>query len=92
MIQSVSLLSLTDAAFYLKAGYYAIVVAIIVSGVLTLTFQNCEKVLWVQSKRKISLLLNTAGVFLFVISQQPYAATFLLIFLIIKALILIKRQ
>ena len=91
-VQSVSLLSLTDAAFYLKAGYYAIVVAIIVSGVLTLTFQNCEKVLWVQSKRKISLLLNTAGVFLFVISQQPYAATFLLIFLIIKALILIKRQ
>ena len=92
VVQSVSLLSLTDAAFYLTAGYYAIVVAIIVFGVMTLALQNCEKVFWVQNKRKISLLLNIAGVFLFVISQQPYAAVFLLLFLIIKALILIKRQ
>lgn len=92
VVQSVSLLSLTDAASYLKAGYYAVVIGVIVSGILTLALQNCERVFWVQNKRKISLLLNIAGVFLFVISQQPYAATFLLIFLIIKVLMLIKRQ
>ena len=92
VVYSVSLLSLTGVAFYLKAVYYAVVTGIIVSGILTLALQNCERVLWVQNKRILSLLLNIAGVFLFVISQQPYAATFLLIFLIIKALMLIKRQ
>ena len=91
-IQSVSLLFLTDVAPYLKAGYYTVVFGVIIWGVLTLALQNCEHSFWVSNKRKISLLLNTAGVLLFVISQQPYAATFLLIFLIIKALMLIKRQ
>ena len=91
-VQSVSLLSLTEAAAYLKVFYYAVVVGIVVWGALTLALQNCEKVFLLHGKSKISLILNTVGVFLFVISQQPYAAVFLLVFLIIKALILIKRQ
>ena len=91
-IQSVSLFSLTDSAPYLKAGYYVAVIGIITAGILTLALQNCEQAFWVRNKSKISLFLNTAGVFLFIISQQPYAATFLLIFLIIKVLMLIKRQ
>lgn len=41
---------------------------------------------------KISLFVNTAGVMLFIISLQPYGAVLLFIFLIIKALLLIKRQ
>ena len=90
IIQSISLLSLTDIPSYLKTGYYAIVTIIPVSGVLSLVFQNSEKEFRLQNK--ISLCLNTIGVFLFIISQQPYAATFLLIFLIIKALMLIKRR
>ena len=90
IIQSISLLSLTDIPSYLKTGYYAIVTIIPISGVLSLVFQNSEKEFRLQNK--ISLCLNTIGVFLFIISQQPYAATFLLIFLIIKALMLIKRR
>lgn len=43
-----------------------------------------------RNKGKISLLLNTLDAFLFIISRQPYAAAFLLIFLIIKGLLLIK--
>ena len=92
MIRSISLLSLTDVALYLKISYYAVVLGIIIWGVLTVTLQNCEQALWVNNKSKISLLLNSVGVFMFVISRQPYAATFLLVFLIIKALMLIKRQ
>lgn len=92
LVQNVSILSLTQVAFYLKTGYYTVVTGIIIWGVLTLALQNCEKYFWVRNKSKISLILNTVGVFLFVISRQPYAASLLLIFLIIKALILIKRQ
>lgn len=90
IIQSVSLLSLTDITSYLNIGYYIAVTGIITVGVLTLALQNCEQAFWVHNKNKISLFLNTVGVLLFVISQQPYAATFLLIFLIIKVLMIIK--
>ena len=92
MIQSVSLLTLTDIMPYLKAGYYAVVAGIVIFGVLTLALQNCENSFWIHNKSKISLILNIVAVFLFIISQQPYAATFLLIFLTVKAFMLIKSQ
>lgn len=90
IIRGVSILFFTDIAPYLKTLFYGIVLGITVSGIATLALQNCEKKFWVNSKRKTSLFLNIVGAFLFVISRQPYAATFLLIFLIIKLLMLIK--
>ncbi len=90
IIHSVSLLSLTEMPPYLKISYYVLVIGIILSGLITLSLQNCEWKFWIGNKRKISLFLNTVGVLLFVISHQPYAATFLIVFLIIKVSILIK--
>lgn len=92
VIQSVSLLSLTDISVYLEICYFAVVIGASVFGVMTLAFQNLEQVFRQQNKSKISLLLNTVGVLLFIISKQPYAAVFLMIFLIIKVLMLIKKQ
>ncbi|MBP3649982.1 MAG: helix-turn-helix transcriptional regulator [Clostridia bacterium] len=79
-IRSVSLLSLTGAPGYLKAAYLLVVTGMILLGVLTLALQN----LWQKSKVTLSLGLNTAGVLLMIISQQPYAATLLFMFLMIK--------
>ena len=92
VIQEVSLLSLNGIANYLKTAYYSIVIAIIVYGILTLAFQNCQKLFWIQNREKISLILNAVAVFLFIISSQVYAGAFLFIFLIIKALMLVKWQ
>lgn len=92
VIQSVSLLSLTDISVYLEICYFAVVIGASVFGVMTLAFQNLEQVFRQQNKSKISLLLNTVGVLLFIISKQPYAAVFLMIFLIIKVLMLMKKQ
>ena len=92
VIQEVSLLSLNEIATYLKTAYYAIVIAIIVYGILTLAFQNCQKLFWVQNREKISLILNAVAVFLFIISSRVYAGAFLFIFLIIKELMLVKWQ
>ena len=89
-IQEVSLLSLTGITTYLKYSYFIIVIGIIVSGILTLALQNCHKSFWVRNKSKVSLILNTVGALLFIISSQPYAATFLFMFLVIKVLMLIK--
>lgn len=92
VVQEVSLLSLNEIATYLKTLYYAIVISIAVYGILTLTFQNCQKVFWTKNRDKISLILNVVAVLLYIISSQVYAGTFLFIFLIIKALMLIKWQ
>lgn len=89
-IQEVSLLTLTKIQLYLKISYFIVVVGMTVLGVLTLGLMNCNYVFWTQNKSKGSLLLNAMGVFLFIISQQPYAAVFALSFLIMKVLILIK--
>ena len=92
VIQEVSLLSLNGIATYLRIAYYVIVISIAVYGILTLAFQNCQKAYWVKNKEKISLILNAVAVFLFIISSQVYAGAFLFIFLVIKALMLVKWQ
>ena len=90
-IQEVSLLTLTEIQLYLKILYLVIVIGMAALGVLTLALCNCNCTFWIQNKSKVSLLFNAIGVFLFIISQQPYAAVFVFSFLIIKALMLIKR-
>ena len=90
-IQEVSLFTLTEIQLYLKISYFIVVIGMTVFGVLTLGLMNCNYVLWTQNKSKGSLLLNAMGVFLFIISQQPYAAVFVFSFLIMKVLMLIKR-
>ena len=92
IIQEVSLLSFTEIAPYLRTAYFAVVIGIIASGILTLALQNVHQAFWVKNKSKISVSLNAVGVLLFIISSQPYAAAFLFIFLAIKVLMLIKWQ
>ena len=89
-VQSVSLLALTNVAPYLKALYYVVVVGSTLSGILTLALQNCGCDFWMRSKGKLPLTLDAIGVFLFVISQQAYAAVFLLVILSIKVMMLMK--
>ena len=64
VIQEVSLLFLTGIAPYLKAAYFAAVIGMIVSGILTLALQNCHHAFWVKNKSKLSLILNAVGVLL----------------------------
>ena len=92
IVQEVSLLSLTEIAPYLRIAYFVVIIAIIVSGILTLALQNCRQTFWVRNKSKLSLMLNAIGALLFIISSQPYGAAFLFIFLVIKVLMLVKWQ
>ncbi len=91
-VLAVSLLSLTEIEPYLKIGYYLFVASIVLWGVLTLSLKGCRKTAWVRAKSVVSLLLGALGAILFIASLQPYAATFLFIFLMIKALVLINRR
>jgi transcriptional regulator with XRE-family HTH domain len=92
VIREVSLLSLTEAAPYIKAAYLCIVSIIVLFGILTLALQNSEQLFWNKNKTKISLILNMVAALLFVIGLQPYAAVLLLVFLSIKVLLIIKKR
>ena len=92
LIESVSLLSLSAVSPILKSTYFVVVILSILTGIVTLSLQNCRHALWLQVKSKGSLMLSTAASLLFIISQQPYAATFMFIFFIIKVILITKRQ
>lgn len=92
VIREVALLALSAIQPYLKTTYIVFVGVMVVLGIMTLALQNCRQRLWTQSKSVLSLSLSAVGVCLFMISQQPYAAVFVFAFLVIKALMLIKRQ
>lgn len=91
MVQAVSLLRLTEAAPYVKAAYWVMVLAMMGMGVLTLALQNCTHPCWVRNRRKGSLLLHAAAALVFILTSQPYAAAFLFVFLLIKGFLLLNR-
>ena len=91
-VQEVSLFNLTEIPPYLKAAYWSAVSALTLLGVLTLALQNRALPHWIKSKTHLSLVCEIAAICLFVISQQPYAALFLLLFFLIKVFLLIKPR
>ena len=92
VIREVSLLALAGVSSWLRTAYFAVVIGIILCGVLTLALQNCRQAFWDRNKNQISLLLNTVGTLLFMISLQPYAAAFLFLFLLLKGALLLKAR
>lgn len=88
---AVSLLGLATTEPFLKFGYYAVVIGLILLGVATLAFQNCRKAFWAKTKVGVSLALGTLGALLFVAGQHPYAAALMLVFQNIKALTIIHK-
>ncbi len=90
VIKSVSLFEVTQMPLYIKIPYLIIIIALVICGVITLAIQNSSNRFWNQIKWKISLGFGAIGTLVFTIILEPYAAMFLLIFLVIKALMLIK--
>lgn len=90
-IREASLLSLGGISLYLKIAYFIIVIAICITGILTLALQNRSATVCAKAKGNISLVLSITAALLFIVSRQPYAAAFAFSLLVIKAIILIKR-
>lgn len=87
-VRAASLLSLDATAPYLRTAYFACVLVMAALGAWILA-QPCRR--WAQHSRRISLALGAAGVLLFIVSRQPYAAVFMLVFLMIKVFLMTKK-
>lgn len=90
VLQAVSLLALAEKPIYIRIPYLIIVFVLILWGILMLALQNCSSTIWIKYKEKVSISLSVVGALAFIMSMQPYAAMFTFVFLIIKALMLIK--
>lgn len=86
-IQEVALINLTAIAPWLKGLYFAGCLGLLLWGIATLALQNFRK-----DKTTVSLLLNAAGVLLFIVGKQPYAAAYLFLLLVIKGILFIKTR
>ena len=89
-VRAVSLLALEGTAWYGKIPQMAFAAAMTLCGVVTLALQNGEATWWMRWKDKISLGLSAAAALLFIAGLHPYAAAFTFVFLVIKALMMIK--
>ncbi len=90
VIEAIPLLALKEAPGYIVIPYYIIVFGLILCGIVTLALQNCAATGWLKMKGRISLGISTIGALFFCVSLEPYAAMFTFLFLVIKALMLIK--
>ena len=91
-VQAVSLLTLSALQPWLKGLSIAAVTAMVLTGLLTLALQDQSGTRWGRASCWLSLCCSTAGVVLFILSRQPYAAVFFFVFLMIKAFFLVKTQ
>lgn len=91
-VQAVSLPALEGVSLYMKTAYFAVVIASVILGLMTLALQNCRQAFWLRNKNGLSLLIGAAGAFLFIIGRQPYAAGFALVYLMIKVWMLFKYR
>lgn len=90
-IRMVSLISIKQVPWLIKAVYLTVVLLSIIWGIAILTLQNYPKIIWMKSKNAISALLSTFGVIIFMVTLEPYAAFFTFVSLIIKGILLIKH-
>lgn len=89
---AVSLIDLTAVSPYLIISYYILIISLVIFGILTLALQQVSCLFWNRIKRKISLILNILAVILLVLSLQPYATIFLIIFFVIKVFLVIRHD
>ena len=90
-LQEVSLINLTTVNPGMQVAYLTIVMLMVLVGVLTLTVSHTIVSFWQRSKNPLSLILSGVGVLLLILGSQPYPATFLFLFAIIKTLLLLKK-
>lgn len=88
-VATVALTVLVQAPPYLKAAYFLLVTMQVLLGAAILALQKKSCGPWPE---RTSLLLGSAGVLLFIVSRQPYAAAFAFLLMLIKVLLLLKQQ
>ena len=87
-----SLLKLSDVQPYIKIAFFAVVILTFMWGVATLALQGLQLRAFRKYSNNISIAFGGGALLLFIVAQQPYAAVFVFVLLVIKAVFLVKRS
>ena len=87
-----SVTQLTQIQPYIKVLFLTLIILTSAYGIFALTLQNFENIRWEKCKFKISLLLSSALLFVFVLTLQPYATIYVIFAFAIKTATLVKWQ
>lgn len=90
--RAASLLALTGVNPWLRVAFLALVSVTALLGVATLAFQGVDAPLWTRCRTPLSLSLSVAGLLLFILARQPYAAVMVFTFLSVKIWMLLKER
>ena len=91
VIQATSLLSLNGISPILKVIYIVLIILLACCGLIILLSKNSTNRNLRKIKSIFSIVLNAFCATAFIISLHPYASIYLLIFLLIKFIILLKK-
>ena len=89
VFRAVSLWAWQGSASYMRAVYFAAVCLLVLWGVVNLLLQKTPRN--PNRRHLISLIAGAAVMLLFILGRQPYAAALLLVFLAVKAFLLLKK-
>ncbi|WP_020614741.1 helix-turn-helix domain-containing protein [Sediminispirochaeta bajacaliforniensis] len=90
-VEFVALPALNISYDILLVSYIAVITTTIF-GVAELAMQNLKSPFWLRLKIGISSCLSVFSVLLFIMTRQPYASSFLLCLLVLKGILLIKKE
>ena len=87
---SVLLFSLTGIGGWLKIVFISIIGLTVINGFVGVVIGNFEKPVMNKHHMITGMVLSVLGTMLFILSRQPYAGVFFLLFLVIKGFLLFK--
>ena len=89
---SISLISCSDMPPFIKGCYFVFLIGICLCGIVELILVYIDKESWMPKALIMSLVIHVVGVMIFIMTQQPYAATFWFCILIVKASLLLNQR
>jgi transcriptional regulator with XRE-family HTH domain len=92
LIESVAMIHLEMPEAYMRLAYFGIIGLNTLYGFVEILLRNFQKKTWEKNVSIISIVLTIMGTVIFIVSQQPYVAFFMLWILIFKGVIYVKGQ
>ncbi len=92
MIESVSMIHLKMPEIYMRIAYFGIIGLNTLYGLVEILLKDFQNRVWEAHASIISIIITIITTVIFIVSQQPYIAFFMLWILIFKGIIYVKRQ
>lgn len=89
---SVSLFAATGLSSWIRAVFAAVIAVTVLNGVCGVLISRLDKPVWSHHRLITGLALSVTGTAIFIVTRQPYAGIVCLMILVIKGILIGKRE